>query len=333
VGRYIFFSFDETFKIVAMKKLVQLFILSVAFISKAFGQSPCDSLTTDAKYSAFTDTLVEINVINTGSSFFSYPGFILYNASMDTVAKETVNLFGIGPVSNHVLKVYPGMPLTNAFNSTLQLYTNMYSSLSCTWNKPVDLCPTACVNIFLRLENADSTIVTGTTNWSLMNGSSPVASGSFLLDNITQYDEDTICVMPGNYSLNVSPGNMTLGGQPFFSVLQNQFSNVPHPKAFYIHTNQQLPFILYQRCFINSVAEQARSSFGVNQDGSQVTVLNPKSLQGTISLYDINGRKINSWKLAGEKTIISLDDQPPGFYVVRVNSGSESISRKIILLD
>ena len=45
-------------------------------------------------------------------SFFSYPGFILFNSFGDTIAVENVNFFGIAEQSVHVLEVQDAAVIT-----------------------------------------------------------------------------------------------------------------------------------------------------------------------------------------------------------------------------
>ncbi|HKR05822.1 MAG TPA: T9SS type A sorting domain-containing protein [Bacteroidia bacterium] len=116
-----------------MKKL-QL-ITAIIFLSasaQAQNLPACDSLiinccTFTANPPAFT-----IQVSNYSSVLFDYPGFVLFDSNMDTIAKETVTYFGIsvGP-QPHTLNIVA--PLVLPFTGFLNLYTWFYDSLACSF--------------------------------------------------------------------------------------------------------------------------------------------------------------------------------------------------------
>lgn len=90
----------------------------------------CDSLVIQC--CGFGNDTLTIQVANPTSELFDYPGFILFNSNMDTIAKETVNYFGIGTwPQQHILQVVA--PLELSFNGYLNLYSWFYDSLSCSF--------------------------------------------------------------------------------------------------------------------------------------------------------------------------------------------------------
>jgi hypothetical protein len=67
------------------------------FFANAQNLPACDSLViTCCAFDSLGANTVTIFVSNPSSVLFDYPGFVLLDASMDTIAKETVNYFGIG---------------------------------------------------------------------------------------------------------------------------------------------------------------------------------------------------------------------------------------------
>ena len=73
-----------------------------------------------------------IQVSNSSSYLFIYPGFVLFSTAMDTIAKETVTYFGIGSAAQpHTLNIL--LPLVLPFTGYLNLYTNFYSSFACSF--------------------------------------------------------------------------------------------------------------------------------------------------------------------------------------------------------
>ena len=84
--------------------------------------------------SIYQSSLNQFTVVADNSSFtsfFSYPGFILFNSFGDTIAVENVNFFGIAEQSIHVLEIQDNAVITP--DVSLQLYTNFYDFLQCEW--------------------------------------------------------------------------------------------------------------------------------------------------------------------------------------------------------
>ncbi|MEP7129137.1 MAG: T9SS type A sorting domain-containing protein [Chitinophagales bacterium] len=105
-------------------------ILCFPFLAMAQNLPQCDSLVIQC--CGFGNDTLTIQVSNPSSELFDYPGFILFNENMDTIAKETVNYFGIGTwPQQHILKVLA--PLELSFNGYLNLYSWFYDSLSCSF--------------------------------------------------------------------------------------------------------------------------------------------------------------------------------------------------------
>ena len=121
-----------------MKKYFLLVLLAVPFFSFSQNIPQCDSLVIDC-CGIGNDTL-SLNVTNPTSVLFSYPGFVLLDAGMDTIAKENVTYFGIGtgPQSHYMNMV---APLVLPFIGFLQLYSDFYDTLRCTF--PVSIADTA----------------------------------------------------------------------------------------------------------------------------------------------------------------------------------------------
>jgi hypothetical protein len=91
----------------------------------------CDSLVIECCSFDLTQNTVTLIASNYSSYLFDYPGFILYNADMDTVAIETVNYFGISTDQPHILEIIH--PLELPFDGILELYVLFYDSLTCSF--------------------------------------------------------------------------------------------------------------------------------------------------------------------------------------------------------
>jgi hypothetical protein len=109
--------------------LIVLFLLSGK--SKAQNIPACDSLVIECCSFDLTQNTVTLIASNYSSYLFDYPGFILYNSDMDTVAIETVNYFGISTEQTHWLTIIH--PFSLPFDGILELYVLFYDSLTCTF--------------------------------------------------------------------------------------------------------------------------------------------------------------------------------------------------------
>lgn len=92
----------------------------------------CDSVYIDCCNFDLTENTITLTAENQSSVLFSYPGFVILDASNDTIAKETVNYFGIGPFPQlHVLEIIKSPELP--FTGTLELHSLFYDILNCVF--------------------------------------------------------------------------------------------------------------------------------------------------------------------------------------------------------
>ncbi|MEI7801269.1 MAG: T9SS type A sorting domain-containing protein [Bacteroidota bacterium] len=113
-----------------MKNAFSLLLILFSFSIQAQNLAQCDSLVIDC--CGFGLNTVTVTVSNTTTELFDYPGFILFNTNMDTIAKETVNYFGIGQgPQTFYMTVYT--PFNLPFTGYLNLYTSFYDSLDCSF--------------------------------------------------------------------------------------------------------------------------------------------------------------------------------------------------------
>jgi hypothetical protein len=116
-------------------KRIKLIFASVLLSAIADAQNlpQCDSLTiTCCTFDTLGANTLTIYVSNPTTVLFDYPGFVLFNAAMDTVAKEQVTYFGIstGP-QPHTMEIIS--PLNLPFNGYLNLYILFYDMLTCSF--------------------------------------------------------------------------------------------------------------------------------------------------------------------------------------------------------
>lgn len=112
-------------------KLLRYFFIGIS--TSLLAQTNCDSLIIDC--CDFTlignDTITLQAQNNSTQELFDYPGFVILDQVGDTIAKETVNYFGIGSsgFQTHILDLKA--PLNVPFQGTLQLWGLFYDTLYC----------------------------------------------------------------------------------------------------------------------------------------------------------------------------------------------------------
>ena len=116
-----------------------LLIMSFSLYNRMYTQPfTCDSiLITNFDYTPDSLNRISLFAANANMDLISYPGFVVLNHFGDTMAKETVNYFGIGFFpQQHFLDVY--QPITNPFAGTIELHSWFYDSLRCVFPFTLD---------------------------------------------------------------------------------------------------------------------------------------------------------------------------------------------------
>jgi hypothetical protein len=124
-----------------MKKIILPALLAISIFSKAQNLPACDSLVIACcTFDSLGVNTITIYADNHSSVLFDYPGFVLFNAAMDTIAKETVQYFGIGTgFQPHTMDIVA--PLVLPFSGKLNLYTGFHTFLACSF--PYQIADTA----------------------------------------------------------------------------------------------------------------------------------------------------------------------------------------------
>src|SRR5512145_1261293 len=123
---------------------VFLIIFMLPELSRSQNIPACDSLVIECCSFEVSQNTVTLEASNYSSYLFDYPGFILYNADMDTVAIETVNYYGISTGQPHWLNII--QPFSLPFNGIFELYVLFYDSLTCTFEVTIPDTVTTQVN-------------------------------------------------------------------------------------------------------------------------------------------------------------------------------------------
>ena len=124
------------------KHLLFLFILPFSI----FAQDPhdCELVHIDCCDFDLTEQTLTIQASNQSTNIFSYPGFILFDNNMDTLAIETVNYYGIGTFPQaHKLDIIK--PVLLPFEGYLELHTLFFGEYACTF--PLSISDTSTVGI------------------------------------------------------------------------------------------------------------------------------------------------------------------------------------------
>ena len=115
-------------------------------------QFSCDSVEIFSVQLSTINPTVEVVVKNSNADIISYPGFILFNTNLDTLAMESVNYFGIGTnYQTHDLTLLNSINLP--FNGYLELHSWFYDSLKCTFPVAIDTIFAAIEPSFLSSVN------------------------------------------------------------------------------------------------------------------------------------------------------------------------------------
>lgn len=118
------------------KTLLFLFCFFIKCI--LFGQQfSCDSVQISSIQLSTVNPTIEVVVKNSNIDIISYPGFIMFNSNGDTLAKESVNYFGIGwTYQLHELNIIN--PINLPLNGYLELHALFYDTLVCTFPYTLD---------------------------------------------------------------------------------------------------------------------------------------------------------------------------------------------------
>lgn len=313
-----------------------LALLSAGLFSSGMSaQTKCDSLhIISIQYAPLIDSFIEVIVQNESADIFDYPGFILYNQLGDTVARETVNYFGIGTYpQSHILKIRPGMQATDTFSGNLQLWSGFFSTLECTYQVQVSLCPDTCFWLYTSLGNFGGALVVDTFNWQVRDDSANiVSSGVFILSDTVQMAEDSVCLWPGNYSLEIA-SNFQGGGQLYYGIRTKYYSFGSIQIPFQL-PSASINFQLFKRCF------QIPSGFTeliINENilmtyyHLQVKLRHLKGLPlGNMMVSDLTGRKLYAEGIHESEFELNLGGFSSGLYIITIQSEGYLTSWKIV---
>ena len=287
------------------------------------GASPCDPLViASVQWSAFDDTSLVVHVFNPTSELFDYPGFILLADNGDTLAKETVDFFGIPGENRHTLQVHPGAAIpAGSFTGTLELWTGFYAEQACSWELTFDLCPPEpCSELYPTIQSIGSGTTVGTFTYQIIDEDVPVASGTLELGEGQYIDMDTVCLPPGHYILSLSADQPATEGQPVFGINAPGFFQGPSAPVDF-DSPTALPFDLYAPCIEipQGVHENPSLGFRVANTAGQVTLSRTDGgVLGLLRVFDAQGRSVATAMETKSVHVFTVSGWPPGLYICKV---------------
>jgi hypothetical protein len=316
-----------------MKTIFSSLALILA-LGSAQAQTFCDSINISSiNYSPFTDTAIYIHVYNNSSVLVDYPGFALINSNGDTVAKETVNFFGIGQESIHMLNVYPGVqdPLL-PFDGELHLWSGFWQTQMCVWPVNQGLCgDSPCHQSIIAMNNWGGAIAIGDFDWVISSQSNPnVASGTLTTTFQEQYDADTVCLSPGNYTASVTTQNQPSGGGPWITFGESQYGgpSLQYPFDWYNGLDFDIPYFTFCIGNPNAIIEMDEPGFQATSTSHGIRVSVENSTLGRILIHVVTGRIL----LDEDVNAFSVVYRPEtsGVYIIQRIVGSDVKSVKVV---
>ena len=319
-------------------KRILLGLLALLPIS-TFAQDPCAGVTiTSVRYHPFTDTAIVVQLVNSGPGLFSYPGFVLINDNGDTLAVEEVNFFGIGQESMHILPVNPSIadPL-DIFTGDLELHTNFYDTLACSWPLNESLCVTeSCADMVIGLQNWGGALVVGDFAWSVTDtAGNSIDSGNMTMVDSIQYWTHTICAPPGMYIYNMEALTEPSGGGPHITVSDSEGFYGPQiyaPLDWFNQTGTDLEVPFFLHCAStepNSSTVLSRDEFGVSYQGDQIILTNINSFN-SIEVLAINGETVSTLTSNSASAIVPNNLSSGTYIVVGTYPDGTKVSKKVI---
>ena len=301
------------------------------------GASACDPLVlAGLTWMPFSDTALVVHVFNPTAALFDHPGFLLLANNGDTLAKETVNLSGLAQESYNILSIPPGtiMP-ASPFDATLQLWTDHYQDLGCTWDLPVNLCPPdSCTPVILDIRNSGSGLATGSFSYTVREGGTTVASGSFELTDAQQVDQDTVCLAPGHYLMEIIPDQGPNGGQLQFGVDLAQMLPGPHVPVIWT-TLSAIAFTLYDQCIDieQGIASSDPDLLSIMRTANGIEVVRSDGRAlGDMKVFDAQGRILVTVKEATARHDFIMADEAPGVYILQaVNKDGKRLTARWVV--
>jgi len=302
-------------------------------------QEMCDSIeVVSLTYAPFTDTAMHLVLRHNGTEFLSYPRCWLVDQNADTVARESLTLFGLsGPtLSSHYMQLDNGTALpTSPFSGTvLFFYTGIEGDEYCAFPVNMPLCPSECVPMQVYVQPQSGSATTSTFPWSISDSTGAVVgSGTLAIDiNDQQQDMDTLCLNPGPYTLHVEQP-VASGVEFQVGVVQQAFLSSTPMGLLAAGASLDLPFDYYPPCFDRhtSIGEMDVVPALITVHDRLLTITHPKQKPlGEVALFDATGRCVARTIASSSTFTMDLTSLAAGVHLVRVGNSGTSVQRIVL---
>ncbi len=304
------------------------------FVVSGGTPSDCDSLEIiSVHWGVFGPQRLVVTAANASSDLFDYPGFVMLDMDGDTLAKETVNYFGIGVLpQEHLLEVMDGAVIDgNTLQGQLHLWSGFYAEQECQFEGTWDLCPTVeCTTVTPYLVNLGDAIVSAEIPYSVLDGDGlTMATGTFQITSLQQSDyEPGVCLAPGEYTLQLAQ-IAPVGGQLYYGTGAGMM-NFQQQQDFYEQGGGEnvLPFAVYGSCVdgSNAVSEgDAPTGTQVTVEGDQLVIATRDGRPiGAYQLIDSGGRTVRTGVGLADHERLPMTGSSHGMYLFR-NAGSRGL--------
>lgn len=315
-----------------------LALIALCAPSSIHAQDHCSDVEIIAlRYDAFGDSALHVVVqYNADDFMLSYPRFHVLDASGDTLAREQMNFFVLAPgISAHRMERVPGSTWPGAlFTGTVLFYYNTIDGeQQCTFPITADLCPPTCgaANVYLYAEAGSHT--SSTFPWSLADSTgNTIASGALELDIAGwQQDIDSLCLLPGRYTLQVSQPEASGTAFRFGMSEEDIFFNGPEASLAAGGTGE-LTFDFFAPCISvgQTIQPEQADEWRVSYDGRWATITRGSGRAlGHVAVYDATGRCMATAHTSATSSALDLAGMAKGPYLIAV--GSAGFTTRILV--
>jgi hypothetical protein len=226
-------------------------------------------------------------------------------------------------------------PLNN-FEGRLELHTNFYDNLACSWDLDQSLCADEpCDSLILGFQNWGGALVVGDFQWRLEDENAAIVdSGSFTMTANNQYWFRGLCVEPGSYTYSLTALTSPSGGGPTLTVSNSTSFASPTmstPLDWFNDPGAQIEFPFFEFCVQNPNSVErpvSENEIQVLRNGNDV-VLQSKEVVKSAFVYSTNGRLVETLNPNSNRFQL-LSGLQNGIYLIQVETVTGLTSVKVL---
>lgn len=271
-------------------------------------------------FNPFDSSLIEIRMVNNGPIGWSYPSLVFYNAN-DSIAWAPAEYFALGNDQVFTLQTMDGVTIpTGPFYGKVELWTGFNDSLRCTWYPEPFLCPpTECAVVhpyaLVSTGNASGMQFTWTVADELQQ---TIATGEMTVPEGSVEAQDSVCLTPGHYTLNIF--NPWINGEGVYFSMRGQAWNTTSSQQVELSTGDGSTFTLLEACIDqgNAISEHAASRVRVNISNEMLHIRREDGRAfDSIEVIDASGKRIHVPHSISSSVDVPLNAVAPGLLLVR----------------